>query len=479
VDRHTDGEAPVAAHREVRSELGGISLEWLAVAALVVVVLGAIVTTNAAQRMGESFAYAACRVISTVADVGGCTAPGDGGGPTGPTAEPVTITCLDSRTSENAGGNVTLFSARVDSDLAYQIDRMSDGTYDVTLQFSGGLAAEAMAGGKLGSDELGFREGRQGSIRAGAGGEIAPVYSFDDLQQAEDFAGSARDLVAGPMDDAWDLRTLIPFYGPGRIAYNQYDRISSFEPPPPSRLRVEGGIDIAADGSLYRSGAGVEGLLSRGQSLGADIDLETGHTTVYVALDGEVAGQLGLDATPARAAGGAGGSGQLDGEVVVAVTVDEDLNPTELGIGATLSGSGGFTGFGDADLEGIFAGFDGDLGVDLQSEQHDAFALSGTATLDLTDPRAGEVGNGLLDALRSASPSDLAAAGGDLRDHLQTQTDLEAQLHVGDRGSFGFDAAGGKGLTFGFGFETGRSDMEFAGAWHRPPGGSFGEALCG
>jgi hypothetical protein len=479
VDRDTDVDATVAGSRDRRSELGGISLEWLAVAALVIVVLGAIVTTNAAQRMGESFAYAACRVISTVADVGGCSAPGGDGGPADPTAEPVTITCLDSRTSENAGGNVTLFSVRVDSDLAYQVDRLSDGTYDVTLQFSGGLAAEAMAGGKLGSDELGLREGRQGSIRAGADGEIAPVYRFDDLQQAEDFAASARDLVAGPMDDAWNWRTLIPVYGPGRIAYNQYDRVANFDPPPPARLRVEGGVDIAADGSLYRSGAGVEGLLSRGQSLGADIDLETGDTTVYVALDGEVAGQLGLDATPAPAVGGAGGSGQLDGEVVVALTVDEDLNPTELGIGATVSGSGGLTGFGDADLEGLFTGFDGDLGFDLQSEQHDAFALSGTATLDLTDPRAGEIGDGLLDALRSASPSDLAAAGGDLRDHLRTQTDLEAQLHVGDRESFDFDAAGGKGLTFGFGFGTERSDLEFAGAWHRPPGGAFGEALCG
>lgn len=459
-----------------RREDGGLSAEWLAVGALVVILLAALGTSGIAQRMGESFAYAACRIISSIAGEGECTPPGsDGDGVDGPT-----MTCLDSRTTENVGGHITLFSVRVDGDLSYQIDRMSDGTYEVTLQMSGGLGAEFVAGGKLNAEDLGLdNASRSGSVTAGATGEVAPVFSFDSLEDAENFAESARDLVAGPMDDIWDPRTLIPIYGPGRVVANQIDRIRNFDMPDPSGLRIQGGLEATAEGSISGGGASVNGLLGGGRHLGADIDFETGNTTIYVALDQEIAAGLGFDILPGSASGGVGADGELTSEVMIGLTVDEDMNPVELGVNSTIAGSGGFDGFGGwDDLHEVFTGLPEDFDLGINRSEHDAFSLTSGATLDLTDPRLAAIGDDVLDAISSGNAGDLASAGGDLLDHMLNETDLEVQLHTGDESGFDIEGKGGKGIAFGGGFEHGRSDMELAGAWHRPPGGEFTEATC-
>ncbi|MTV27529.1 hypothetical protein FTX61_19230 [Nitriliruptoraceae bacterium ZYF776] len=460
-----------------RGEVGGVSVEWLAAGSLVVVLLGALLTPALTGRMGESFAYAACRIIANVGGDGDCTPPGEGEG--GPDGEVPTITCLTSQRSESAGGHVTLFSVRVDGDLAYQIDSLSDDTFEVTLQMSGSLGAELVAGGKISADELGLQAGREGSVNAALGGEVAPVFSFDTLEEAEAFAQSARDIVTGPTDDLLDWKTLIPIYGPGRIPVNQINRIRNFDPPPPSGLRIQGGLEVQASGTWRGGGAGLDGMLGAGRHLGADIDFDTGHTTVYVALDSEVALGMGLDLLPGPVRPGVGADGQLQSEVVVGLTVDENLNPVELGLSGTIQGSGGIQGLGEGDLHEIFSGLANDLEVGVNGSDHDAFSLSAGATLDLTDPALAQIGDDFLAALGSRDPGQLADAGGNFVDHLVNQTDIEAQLHTGDRSVFDIEGKGGKGLAFGGGFNTESSNLDLAGAWHRPPGGSFSEANCG
>jgi hypothetical protein len=244
----------------------------------------------------------------------------------------------------------------------------------------------------------------------------------------------------------------------------------NFDPPAPSGLKVEGGISVSAEGSLYGgSGLGVEAMAGGGQSLGAEFDFDTGETTVYYAINQEVAGQLGINVLPWV---GGGASGELSSELVIGLTVDGNLQPTGLEIGHTFAGSGGFQamadlGFGGVELDGGW------------NPAHSAFAISATAGIDLTDPRLAGLGRDLFGAFENMDPVDLALAGAAIQDYLLHETDLEVQVHTGEHDAFQFGARGGKGWAFGFGLEHERTDIELAGAFHRPPGGTFGPAICG
>lgn len=467
-----------------RGQAGAVTAEYVATVTIVAAVVAALFALPLVPMVGAWGRYAVCTLFGGDDE---CARPLAAGGPDDPLVTPVTMVCLESRDRESAGGDVTIVSVKASGELSYQIDRNSDGTHEVTLEFAGGLAGELVAGGKLSADELGVKQGRSGAVELGGDASVAPVFAFDSEQEAVRFAESARDLVAGPGRDAWNWRTLIPVYGPGRIAVNQYNRIRSFDPPAPSRVRVEGSVDIEAGGDLYGSAGGIEGLVESGRSVGADVDLETGDTTVYVALDGRVAAELGIGPNVVTPVGGnLQPGGEFSGEVVVGVTLDRDLTPKHVQVGVSATGHGGLErggleGFMFAD--GPFTGLERDLSdalgdVGFSARDDPAFAFSATAELDLTDPRAGAIGNGLLDALASRDAGDLRRAGTALRDHLLHETDLRAQLHTGSRSAFDLGASGGKGLAFGFGLAHERSDQALAGAWHRAPGGSFGRAHC-
>jgi hypothetical protein len=465
-------------------ESGAAAAEHVALVAVVGAVIAALFAVPLAPVITDWGRYAVCSLF------GGddCERPLATGDLDDPLATPVTMVCLEARDRESAGGSMTIVSVKASGELAYQIDRRSDGSHDVTLEFTGGLAGELVAGGKLSADALGVKQGRSGAVELGGEATLAPVFAFDSEQEAVRFAESARDLVAGPGRDAWNWRTLIPGYGPGRVAYNQFDRIRSFDPPAPTRVRVEGSVDLVASGGLYGGAGGLEGLVGGGRTVGADIDLETGDTTVYVALDARIAGELGLGPGVVTPVGGnLQPGGELGGEVVVGVTVDASLVPQRVEIGATVSGHGGlerggleafmFEGGPFTALERDLSDAIADVGVTARDDR--AFAFSASAELDLSDPRVGAIGDDLLAAIASRDAGDLRRAGGQLRDHLLRGSDLQAQLHAGSRAAFDLSASGGKGLAFGFGLSHERSEQALAGAWHRPPGGAFGRAHCG
>jgi len=473
----SDRRSGAAALR--RSERGASTPEYVAVLVVVGAMIAALWAVPLAPYVGEWARHAACSLFN-----GDCGEPPSAAG-VAPVPAPVSMACLEGSDREQVGGSVTLFSVKGSGDLAYQVDRNSDGTHDVTLELSAGLAGELMAGGKLSADALGVRQGRQGAVELGGDVTVAPVFTFDSQDEAVVFADRARDLVTGPMDDTFNWRTLIPVYGPMRIPANQAGRVRDFDPPPASRLRVEGQVGLEASGSLYGSAGGAHGVLSAGRTLGADLDLASGETTLYVALDGEVAARLGLGPSTVPAGGGIGGTGSLSHETTVALTIDESLRPTKLQLGQTVSGHGGlqggldgllFTGsnFGtlQPDLDAALASMDVNRRDELSA------ALSATASLDLTDPRVHELGMDVITALGSQEDGALADAGRRLGSHLAHDTDLEAQLHVGSRTLMDVSASGGKGLAFGFGASHQESSRELAGAWMRPAGGSFQRGYC-
>jgi hypothetical protein len=171
--------------------------------------------------------------------------------------------------------------------------------------------------------------------------------------------------------------------------------------------------------------------------------------------------------------------------VGLALTVDRDHRPIELSLGATVVGGASAYGFAATELfsGGPWAGLGQDLdnaigSGDLRIRDEDMFSLSTVATLDLTDPATREVGMDALRALASGSRADQIRAGGRFVRHAVDNTNVEVQLHTGDRSSFDLEAKGGKGLTFGGGVAYGSQDTTLAGAWVRPPAGSFAAAHC-
>ncbi|MFA9429715.1 hypothetical protein [Egicoccus sp. AB-alg2] len=461
-----------------RREHGGVSGEYVGVLVVIGALVGTLTLAPFAPYVADWARYAVCSLFGD-----DCDAPQ--ARPAAPEFAPVSMVCLEASDREGVGGNVTVFSAKVSSDLSYQIDRTSDGRHEVTLELSGGLAGKLATGGSLSADALGVRQGREGAVELGADVTVAPAFSFSSREAAVAFAEQARDLVAGPVDDLWDWRTLIPVYGPGRIPVNQYQRIRDFQAPPPSGLRVQGEITTTASGDLYGNAYGAAGVLSAGQSLGADFDFETGETTYYVALDASVAAELQLGPSTVPVGGGVSGSGELAGDVTVALTVDAAGHPTTLAFGAAAAGYAGL----DLGLEGLllpaspFTAIGPDLdsavaALELDARTERSLGLSATATLDLTQPGVRELGTDVLAAIATRDRVALATAGTRLADHLVREAPLEAQLHRGSRDQFDLGASGGKGLAFGFGLSHEESSLQLAGAWMRPAGGHFQRGYC-
>jgi hypothetical protein len=474
--RRSGGEQPVRR----AGEQGASTPEYVGVLILVAALIAALWAVPLAPLVGDWARYAACSLFGGECERPLTTADGAIPGPT-----PVSMVCLEGSERERLGGDVTLFSAKVSGDLACQVDRTSDGHHDVTLELSGGLAAELVTGGKISADGLGAKQGRQGALELGANASVAPVFRFSSQAAAVAFTEQARELVTGPVDDLVDWRTLIPVYGPGRIPVNQYRRVRDFQAPPPARLRVEGSVEVIGSGDIYGGSAGASGVLSAGQTLGADIDLETGAHTYYVALDSALAVELGLGARMVPAHGGVGVSGEVGTEVTVAYTVDGDGTPTTLAFGVAADVHGGI----EAGLDGLM--FDGSPFGTVQPDLKQAVAalsidareefsgsVSATATIDLTDPAAQELGRDLVLALGSRDRDGLTEVGGDLLRYLGEDARLEAQFHHGSRSQFDIEAKGGQGLAFGFGLGHEASAMQLGGAWVRPPGGGFQRGYC-
>lgn len=169
--------------------------------------------------------------------------------------------------------------------------RTSDeSTYDVNLAFKGELGAKVMEGGKVEVGDGGLRAGRQGELAAGADATYSPTFRFDNREDAGALVGRTCDLVTGPIDDAWSWKTLVPVWGPGRIAKNQADRIKDYDPGDVDVTRIEGGVFVEGGGSAYGGGAGVEGDARVGTTVGGEYDHNTGDTTLYYKLNSEVGG---------------------------------------------------------------------------------------------------------------------------------------------------------------------------------------------
>lgn len=460
-----------------RCQQGATTAEYIAVLLLLVALIGTLGATGLGGPMTDAIRTAMCSI-----NVEGGQCAGGGGTddlpPSGREDPPRPPTCTISTEGESINGSVTVASADFGADASYTLTETRTGdtsTYDVTLTFSGSLAGKLSEGGKISTNIDGLRAGKQGDVSAGGKLTYSPTFRFDDREDAEALIADTRDLVTGPIDDTFDLQTLIPIYGPARVANNQAQRILDYNPGDVHTTRIEGEVFAEASGSIYEGGAGAEGEARGGQAIGGEYDHTTGSTTLYYKTSAEVAGALGLQVV--------GGSAGIESEVVVKVTMDDEWNLSSLDVGWTGTGKAGVDTLSLQQLwfaEGT--AFPADVseafGVGASGSEQDTWTLEAAGSVDLTDPRLRSAGEDFVDGLVNGNVGDTLDAGREVGDYVINDSDLLVQYHTGDSSSGGFDIQGGKVLAFGLSAGGGSDNRQLQNAWYRPGGSDWITGAC-
>jgi Flp pilus assembly pilin Flp len=243
------------------------------------------------------------------------------------------------------------------------VERMSDGTYKVTLGGEAGAAAALSAGKLYGAFEVGdygTSFGAQAQISAGVFGGAGTEYSFANKEQADDFTDWVTRTVAKEGVKAVGSSVVpgsAPAVGVGvDVVGWVVDKVTGYDyqPPSPDSSYFEGGITADASAAAGGLTAGGSASASYQDALGFRLDHKTGERTIYskLQLDAEAAAQIGFSSTDGN--WGAGGSGSGHVELIVSTTVDKDWNVTGLSVdgAATAEGAGSLTGIVGFPLQG-------------------------------------------------------------------------------------------------------------------------------
>jgi hypothetical protein len=361
---------------------GQASVEWIAVVALVAVLLGVTGTALAqAGFFGRGVTRQLARAICVVS-AGDCWRD----------REPCVV-ASDSRTSSVAAEIVlvTLGGGRI-----AVVEQRSDGTYAVTRGTSKLLAIQAAVGPEQGIALAGLDVSAAAALTASYGGTA---------ESGQTWILPSRAAVDRLLDG---LRNH-PVPGGGRGAPPAMIRGSA--PPPDityNQLATEASINIFAGAHGGDDAITLVAADLRFDRLaGTRVDHRTGHRTIYtqassrLQLDG--AGVLGLTST-------------TGGETY---TVELDAAGRPLDLRVTATGRYG----GTADLPDALQPVAGLLGPGAPDGR--AFAVD--AHLDLTDPANLAVARGLLDAMRPHAGSPAAATRA-LRERLAAHGTVEARV---------------------------------------------------
>ncbi len=344
--------------RSERAECGQATVDYVALIGLLALLLaaaGAVTMIGApgvANAVLSQFRHALCVV----------------GGGDCPPSQRRPCTLASTRDARHVA--LTLGLVRLDDDTVLLRERLSDGTFRLTLSQRAGAGAEGAVGGKLEIDVGGHEIGAAGEAHGAVEGVLGhgSVYyargerAADALQQA---------LARG-----------------GR--------------PRASEVFYEGGVRglgrVAAGGARVLSGR-LEAMASA--VLGARRDRRTGQTTVSLG-----AGSSGAGLVSATIGGGAGA---LDGQAVLGLTLDRDHRPLELSLAATgRVGAGATLPSGIADALAQF--------VDPRTQaKRGGRRWEFGARADLRDPAVASAWRSFRDA--PASPAAIRALGAQLRGH--------------------------------------------------------------
>lgn len=405
--------------RSVRDERGQATTDYVALIAVVALLLGTGVVVAAAGAPGVAngilgqFRRALCLV----------------GGGDCPIAPRTPCTVASSRDTRRFAVNIVL--VRFDEDTVVLRERLSDGTVRLTLSTRDGGGVEGGVGGRFKVDVRGHEIGAEREARAG----IQAVLGHGEVYYARSERAADRLLE--------EIRR--PRADPGAG-------------PRASEVFYEGGLrglGRLAGGGAHVAGGRLDGVASA--MLGARHDRRTGRVTVSLGV-----GASGTGLVKALLAGGAGA---LAGQAVLGLTLDRHGRPAELTLSATGTVAGGAslpTGIADA-LKGAIPG--------TSSASTDGRRWELGARVDLRDPAVA----GAWEAYRRApaSASGIRALGGALRSHAT----VDVRTYAVDGSASGVGGSLALGVKLGGEFEHAVDRARLLAAARRPPFGLWEERM--
>ncbi len=332
-----------SSRQRLRAERGAATLELtgvMTVASILVLALLAAVVPQA-PVLGQTYAYWICKVTTL--------GQGDCGGPTSPEDHLPPEPCVVQSDGVESNMKVAVLVFTTEEGKRVLVEKLSDGTYRVTVSDSGGVGLETGVGGGLSVTVNDTTVGGNAQAQVGASLDITAgdVYYADQDSIGDLMAAIQQDqLLDATAGDSGPIRWITD--GATSVLGVDHDL------PEPDETYAEGGISLNASaeatGGTTSAAAGVEA----GQVLGVRKS-KNGETTVYVTTT--VSGEAGLQSLGYDTAGdpqfqGGGLEGEL--QVMTAVTFDSSGNMTEVQASAVAAGGSSglatalFGGSGDA-----------------------------------------------------------------------------------------------------------------------------------
>jgi len=408
----------------MRSSRGQASLEYLALWALVAIVLAAAAALTAGG-LGRQVLYGIERGLCALAG-GPCPGPPDVAD-----LEP----CPLHRSTRSQDFHVAFAVVKLGAGLSVLEERYSDGKVAVTFADTGNGALTTGVGAHF--EVAGVKVGAKASASAGVVFTTGRTWRFSSQAAADAFVhhyGSDQTLLGRLGSDARRICPLCHLVG-----------WEPDKPPPPDATYLQGGGQLQAGASAglglgAQAKAVLTGALGRRRS-------QSGQTTWYARLDGDAA---------ARFSAGVGLGAGAGATALAEYTVDGAGRPQRLMVrlvGRALGESA------DAALLPRFSG----RGTVVEAE----------TALDLADPRDRASARALLGALGHARAGELPRRLGDvlarMRDH-GTATLRTFGLH--DRHG-GLDAGIALGVVAGGGYAHAAQQLDLTGVYERLPGLGF------
>lgn len=311
----------------------------ISVVALMIVSVGLAVSPQV-PVLGSRVREAICKVTS-LADGGSCNfavAPPEQHIPTQP--------CVLSTETGSGSIDISVVIVKAKDNRSYEVAKLSDGTYRVTLLDEGDVGVGVGVGGgvTVTVDDTKVGETASADVSASLGlqaGQTWYVKSEGDVQNLLNYQieNAVKDYTIG----GGPLR--------GLVDWGESELGIGYHAPDPDETTVAGGLvlDASAEATSLVDSAGAS--VGSTTMLGVKTT-KSGQTTVY--LNTKVEGEAGLQALGVDTSGmpqfqGAGGEGSL--QMVTAVTFDNDHNMTDVtttvteagktrGLATTLMGDG-------------------------------------------------------------------------------------------------------------------------------------------
>ncbi|MBD7918399.1 hypothetical protein H9657_08930 [Cellulomonas sp. Sa3CUA2] len=316
---------------------GAATVEYLGVVLVVIAIISSIIV--GATPVGQVIAARLCEAFGTTC--GAESGPVDADGDRIPEDA-----CTVSTDTEQINGKVSIAFIDLGTEGTMVVEKMSDGTYRVTVSGEGGIDAVLSAGEAKGGLQIGDYGGSlelSASVSAGLFAGVGLQYDFDSKDDVDKFVNHVhRELVKSGAKGV--LGSSNPAIGIGvDVGGWLIDKVTGYDYKPPSSPNstyYEGGVSGNASASAGGILAGGSGSVDISNAMGFEVDHKTNDVTVYnrVTLDAEAAVQLGLSSSDGNWGQGAGGSAGI--EMVVSTTVDKSGKVTGVSFDGAATAEG-------------------------------------------------------------------------------------------------------------------------------------------